>query len=95
MNTVAADEAIAWPEVTAFLGMFLIATILIGIVISSWLEARKQKLGAHQADDLRQLVQRFEQLAESTLDAQQRSAADLAELRSRTAAIEKILRSVE
>ncbi|GAA3214083.1 hypothetical protein [Actinocorallia longicatena] len=95
MKTVAAAEEISWSEVTAFLGMALILTFLIGICISSWLEFRKQKAGAQQVDDLRQLVHRFEQLAENTLDAQQRAAADLAELRTRTASIEKILRTVE
>ena len=40
-------------------------------------------------------VNRYEQLAENTQDAQQRVATDLAELRTRTAAIEHILRTVE
>jgi hypothetical protein len=38
---------------------------------------------------------RFEKLAETTLDAQQRTAADVSELRSRTASIEQILRTVD
>jgi hypothetical protein len=40
-------------------------------------------------------VRRYEHLAESTLDAQQRVSADVSELRSRTAAIDAILRTVE
>jgi hypothetical protein len=44
---------------------------------------------------MRQLVRRYEQLAENSLDAQQRIAADLSELRSRTSSIEQILRTVE
>jgi hypothetical protein len=40
-------------------------------------------------------VSRYEQLAETTLDAQQRVAADVSELRSRTTSIEQILRTVE
>jgi hypothetical protein len=44
---------------------------------------------------MRQLVDRYEQLAEKTMDAQQRIATDLSELRSRTAAVEQILRTVE
>jgi hypothetical protein len=40
-------------------------------------------------------VKRYEQLAENTLDAQQRTAADVAELRSRAASIEQILRTAE
>jgi len=50
---------------------------------------------AKQEDDLRQLVHRYEQLSENTLDAQQRTATHVAELVSRTASIEKILRTVE
>jgi hypothetical protein len=46
-------------------------------------------------DDLRQLVRRYEHLAENTLDARQRVAADVSELRSRTTSIEQILRTVE
>jgi hypothetical protein len=58
-------------------------------------ELRKTKLVAGQEDDLRQLVRRYEHFAENTLDAQQRVAADVSELRSRTTSIEQILRTVE
>jgi hypothetical protein len=58
-------------------------------------ELRKAKIVAGQEDDLRQLVRRYEHLAENTLDAQQRVAADVSELRSRTASIEQVLRTVE
>ena len=44
---------------------------------------------------MRQLVRRYEHLAENSLDTQQRVATDVAELRSRTASIEQILRTVE
>lgn len=50
---------------------------------------------AGQEDNLRQLVRRYEQLAENTLDAQRRVAVDASELRSRTTSIEQILRTVE
>ena len=56
---------------------------------------RKIKIAAGGQEEIRQLVDRYEQLAEKTMDAQQRAAADIAELRSRTTAIEQILRSVE
>ena len=59
------------------------------------MELRKTKIVAGQEDDLRQLVRRYEHLAENALDAQQRVAADVSELRSRTASIEQILRTVE
>ncbi|MEU5863163.1 MULTISPECIES: hypothetical protein [unclassified Nonomuraea] len=85
----------AWPEVIFILGVLLVTGFLICLVIVGLFDFRKAKLEAMQKDDLRRLVHRFEQLAENTLDAQQRSAADLAELRARTASIEQILRTVE
>ena len=68
---------------------------LIGVAVTGFLEFRKTKLLAAQEDNLRQLVRRYEQLAETTLDAQQRVAADVSELRSRTTSIEQLLRTVE
>jgi hypothetical protein len=52
---------------------------------------RARAAGGLHDDGLR----RYEHLAENTLDAQQRVAADVSELRSRTASIEQILRTVE
>jgi hypothetical protein len=52
--------------------------------MATFLELRKTKIMARQEEALRQLVSRYEQLAEKTLDAQQRVAADVSELRSRT-----------
>ncbi|MEV0396898.1 hypothetical protein AB0I07_27755 [Polymorphospora rubra] len=68
--------------------------ILVGAA-ATVLEHRKAKIATQQDEQLRQLVSRYEQLAERTLDAQQRTAADVSELRSRTASIEQILRTVE
>lgn len=84
-----------WPYAIVILGVIVVVVILIGGTMSVYLELRKAKIVAGQEDSLRQLVSRYEQLAENTLDAQQRAAADLAELRTRTAAIEQILRTVE
>jgi hypothetical protein len=84
-----------WPEAIIFLGVLLAAMLLIGIAVSAFLEFRKTKLQAVREDNLRQLVHRYEQLAETTLDAQKRVAADVSELRSRTTSIEQILRTVE
>lgn len=88
-------EALSWPESIAFLSLVVFVIFLVGIAVAGWLEFRKTKLTAAQEEGLRQLVQRYEQLAENTLDAQQRVAADVSELRSRTTAIEQILRTVE
>jgi hypothetical protein len=90
-----ADAMLSWPESIAFLGLVVFVIFLVGASLASWLEFRKTKLTAAQEEGLRQLVQRYEQLAENTLDAQQRVAADVSELRSRTTAIEQILRTVE
>ena len=94
MTYLAADDT-SWPQAAILLGVMVVVIILIGGAFSTFLDLRKAKLVAEQEDSLRQLVRRYEQLAESTLDAQQRAAADLAELRSRTNAIEQILRTVE
>lgn len=95
MMTRTAVWPATWPETVFLLGVLLLATFLVSLVIVAVFEHRKSRLAAAQAEDLRQLVHRFEQLAENTLDAQQRAATDLAELRSRATAIEHILRTVE
>jgi flagellar basal body-associated protein FliL len=89
------DGAMSWPEAIFYLGVLVLVTFLIALFVVGTFESRKAKRQAQQAEDLRQLVRRFEQLAENTLDAQQRVATDLAELRARTASIEQILRTVE
>ena len=84
-----------WPNAAIILGVIVLVIILVGGAFSTFLDLRKAKLVAEQEESLRQLVHRYEKLAENTLDAQQRAAADLAELRTRTAAVEQILRTVE
>jgi len=86
---------VTWPNATIILGAMIVVIILIGGAFSTYLDLRKAKLVSGQEDSLRQLVARYEQLAEKSLDTQQRIAADLAELRTRTTAIEQILRTVE
>jgi flagellar basal body-associated protein FliL len=90
-----AMESMSWPASIAFLGLVAFVMFLIGIAVAAWLEYRKTTIAAAQESAIRQLVSRYEQLATNALDAQQRVAADLAELRSRTASIEQILRTVE
>jgi hypothetical protein len=86
---------VTWPYAIVVLGGMLIVIILIGGAFSTYLDLRKAKLVADQEESLRRLVNRYEQLAENTMDTQQRMASDLAELRTRAAAIEQILRTVE
>jgi hypothetical protein len=95
LGTIMAADDITGPEVAAFLGILLAVIVLIGGAIAAFVALRKTKIVAGQEDDLRQLVRRYEHLAETTLDAQQRVAADVSELRSRTASIEQVLRTVE
>jgi Tfp pilus assembly protein PilO len=94
MNNLSAGS-FAWPDAIALLGLLLFVMFLLGAAAATWLEYRKTKLSEAQEAALRQLVNRYEQLSENTLDAQQRIAADVSELRSRAATIEQILRTVE
>jgi ABC-type phosphate transport system auxiliary subunit len=93
--SVAAASEWTWPEAFLVIGLSFLGFLLLGATIATWLETRKLKVASHQDEDLRQLVRRYEQLAENTVDTQQRVAADVSELRSRTNAIEQILRTVE
>ena len=83
------------PEVAAFIGLLVTLMFLIAASLGGFIEIRKTKIAARQDEDLRQLIRRYEHLAENSLDAQQRVAADVAELRTRSASIEQLLRSVE
>ena len=92
---VAAESGTTWPHTILILGIMMGALVLILGLGATFLESRKLRVAAQQDADLRQLVGRYERLAEKTLDAQQRAAADVSELRSRTASIEQILRTVD
>jgi flagellar basal body-associated protein FliL len=92
---VAVDSGTTWPEAILILGIILALLLLLGGAAATFLEFGKVKRQAQKEEDLRQLVNRFEKLAETTLDAQQRTAVDVSELRSRTASIEQILRTVD
>ena len=93
--SVAQAQTLTGPDAAAFTVLLAAAVTLIAIATAAFVTLRRTKIKAGQEDDLRQLVRRYEHLAENTLDAQQRVAADLSELRSRTASIEQILRTVE
>ncbi len=92
---LSAKDVITGPEVAVAIALLVAIMFLIGGGMATWLEFRKTKIVASQEDELRRLVNRYEQLAEGTLDSQQRAAADVAELRTRAASIEQILRTVE
>ena len=84
-----------WPQVILILGLLFLALLLLLAIGGSFIEFRKLKVAEARMDEVRQLVSRYEKLAETTLDAQQRMAADVSEFRTRIAAIEQILRTVE
>ena len=92
---LSAADPITWPMSIAFLGLVALIIFILGGAAATWLEVRKTTILAGQEDALRQLVKRYEQLAENTLDAQQRVATDVSELRSRATSIEQILLTVE
>ena len=92
---VLADSSISTPEAIAAVAFFVMIAAVVGALIFGVLDLRKTKIKAGQEEAVRQLVGRYEQLAETTLDAQQRVAADVSELRSRVTSIEQVLRTVE
>ena len=84
-----------WPGAVLALGALALFVFLIVAVMATVQEFVKIRYKRAAQEELHQLVQRYEQLASSTLDAQQRFANDVAELRARTSSIEQILRTVE
>jgi hypothetical protein len=88
-----AAESTTKNDLVGFLVMVVGIMLVAGMYFAYGI--RKAQIKAGQENDLRQLVSRYEQLAATTMDAQQRVAADVSELRSRTASIEQILRTVE
>ena len=69
MNLTANETAgWTWPEVILVLGLIFLAVTLLFGAAAAWIEVRRTKLLAQQEDNLRQLVSRYEQLAENTHD---------------------------
>ena len=95
MNPMAATQSFSWPDAAGVAARVVAVVAVVGFAVAGFVQLRTAKIKAGQEDDLRQLVRRYEHLAETTLDAQQRAASDVAEMRSRTASIEQILRTVE
>ena len=93
MSPIAA--ALSWPVAT----VALVVIILVFFVYAGFTDRRfklqKARITAERERELRELVARYEQLAATTLDAQQRVAADVSEVCSRTTSIEKILSTVD
>ena len=86
------DPTVTWPVVVAVLALVTFFGGLLAALLDFY---KSRKVTAAGDETLRELLQRYESLAANTMVAQQRVGADVAELRTRTAAIEQILRSVE
>ena len=86
---------LSWPVAVIIIFVIFMAVVVYGSAKDRRYKLQKAQITADREQELRQLVARYEQLAETTLDAQQRVAADVSELRSRTTSIEQILRTVE
>ena len=95
MQPLLAATTPSWPEAAIFITMLLVGAMLLAGGVSAFLDMRRVRMKAGQDEEVRQLVGRYEHLASSTHDAQQRTATDIAELRTRVTSIEQILRSVD
>ncbi len=95
MYAMAAMQSFTWPDAAGVAALALAVVAVVGFAVAGFVQLRTAKISAGQEEELRQLVRRYEHLAETTLDAQQRAATDMSEMRSRTASIEQILRTVE
>jgi hypothetical protein len=85
---------VVFVSIFGFGSMVLVFTSVL-LLIRWFVEYRKTRLLAGHQDGYRRLLDRYEQLSASTMDAQQRAATDLAELRTRVTAVERLLRTVD
>lgn len=84
-----------WPTVILLLGV-LVVVLMVGIaVVATRNESRKLDLDEARSEEVKRLLARYDELSAATIEAQKRAAADLADLQTRLAGIERILRSVE
>ena len=72
MYLMATEQSFSWPDAAAVAALSLAVVALVGFAIAGFVQLRTSKIKAGQEDDLRQLVSRYEHLAENTFDAQQR-----------------------
>ena len=95
MNPMATTQSFSWPDAAGVAALVVAVVAVVGFAVAGFVQLRTSKIKAGDADNLRQLVRRYEHLAENTFDAQQRTATDLSEMKSRTVSIEQLLRTVE
>lgn len=96
---LAESTSAEWPEtvmaVVFGFGFLVLLTVVAVVLTRAFVDYRKAKMTTDRERNLADLVTRFEGLAETTLDAQRRTATELAELRERITSVERILRSVD
>jgi hypothetical protein len=88
-------EEVDWMAVFFGLGFLVLATIITVVVLTQVGSYSRARIARRQEDRFRELGERYEALARSAADHQERATAELAEIRERLSAIEKILREVE
>jgi hypothetical protein len=84
-----------WTGVIFGMGVLILGTIILIVVLivaERFYRARSQR---RDADELTSLIERYEATATSTARIQESAANDLADVRARLSAIERILREVE
>jgi hypothetical protein len=84
-----------WTGVIFGMGVLTLGTIILIVVLivgERFYRARSQR---RELDMLTSLIQKYEATATSTARSQESTANDLADVRTRLAAIERMLREVE
>ena len=84
-----------WTGVIFGMGVLTLGTIILIVVLivaERFYRARSQR---HELDMLTDLVRKYEATASSSARSQEATASDLADVRTRLTAIERLLREVE
>jgi hypothetical protein len=84
-----------WTGVIFGMGVLTLGTIILVVVLVVGERFYRARLGSREVDRVNKLVERYEETATSLARSQESAAGDLADLRERVTAIERILREVE
>jgi Tfp pilus assembly protein PilO len=61
------SESLNWPDAAALIVTLAAVLVLIAIAVAAFVQLRQARLGAAHDEDLRQLVHRYQHLAEGQL----------------------------
>ena len=64
MDSMTAMQAFTWADAAGFAALALAVVAVVGFAVAGFVQLRTAKIKAGQEDDLRQLVRRYEHLAE-------------------------------